>query len=42
MLTGHRQKAVSAKSFNTNLAKIQTDFGTHGNSRGVKMQHFAF
>ena len=41
-LTGHRQKTMSAKPINTNLTKIQMDFGIHGDSRGIKMQHIAF
>ena len=34
--------AVSANPFNTNLAKIQMDFGIHGDGRGMKMQYVAF
>ena len=34
-LAGRRQKAVQAKPFKINP-------GTHGNSRGIKMQHTAF
>ena len=42
LLTEQRQMAVSANPFNTNLAKIQMDFGIHGDSRGMKMQYVAF